>query len=199
MQKLDSNAIIYADNPNRIQQASKKINEIIDWINNQEKVPAQTLNPPKEGLIKNMEDVLINARRNIRQGLSINAEERIDKALQYLNELANGETPVEDNTVGSKYVRNSILYNLRNHTKEAWPKDSIGETKILNQLMYIFNQFKPVETTKEQPVWKIDCKYKNRHSKAPAKTFIGSAKELAKYINDYYCHDTIITDFQQIG
>lgn len=76
---------------------------------------------------------------------------KINEIIDHLNQ-ANGETPEVDNTVGQKNVKQHIQYILRNHCKESWPKDSIGEEKLLNYILYIFNTFKPVTTDKEKPV-----------------------------------------------
>lgn len=75
---------------------------------------------------------------------------KINEIVTHLNQ-ANGETPEVDNTVGQKLIEDYILCILRGHTKEAFPKNSIDEAKLLGYIMYIFNQFKPVETDKEEP------------------------------------------------
>lgn len=74
-----------------------------------------------------------------------------DLIIKLSKEVANGETPVEDNTVGQTLLEDEILYIIRNRTKEAYPKNSIGEAKLLDSLLKCFNNSKPIETTKEQP------------------------------------------------
>lgn len=77
--------------------------------------------------------------------------EKINEIIDHLNR-ANGGSPEVDNTVGQKLIEDYIVYALRNHTKEAWSKDSTGEAKLLGYIMYIFNQFKPRETDKKEPI-----------------------------------------------
>ncbi len=82
---------------------------------------------------------------------------KLNEVIDFVNNLIpvkipnNGEKPEVVNTVGQELVEDYILYILRNHTKESHIKDSIGEAKLLGYIMYVFNQFKPVETDKEKP------------------------------------------------
>ena len=124
--------------------------------------PIQTPNPQSvfnkvEGLLG---QIISNSKRDYDKDGKRTITIRLDK-LQKL--IANGETPEVDNTVGQELIEDYILYAIRNSSKEAWPKDSIGEAKLLGYIMYIINQFKPVETTKEQPTIKNKCSCINPH------------------------------------
>jgi len=131
-------------------EITNKINQIIDWINNQENVPAKTLNPQSnEGLINNIVELLKNTNTNINNGFYHNAKIRINHALSLLEKLANGGTPVEDNTVGQVDLI-SILQRAKEENKRH---NTIDVDFLLTTVMMKLSKNKPVETTKEQPLY----------------------------------------------
>lgn len=157
---------------------TRKINEIIDWINNQEKIiPTQTPNPQSnEGFdLKNSMNEFLNNHFGIPNG---DQQIVLSQFRHWFKNQANGETPVEDNTVGQVDNVLNILYKASenlgdgNFLNTRWNiNDAIKELKIIN---------KPVETTKEQPKYSFELKNINA-TDFPMRITNLSTKEIREY------------------
>ena len=131
---------------------SEKINEIVQWINNQEKIiPTQTPNPQSnEGFDKLLWRTKVNLVRALKCTEKGTSNSWIQIALNDIDNQANGETPVKDNTVGQidiiKFIRTIREHSIKGNT--------IDVQYGLDKLIEIIN--KPVETTKERPKYSFE-------------------------------------------
>ena len=185
MEKLKDSIIIYPHRNNAPTITVEKINEIINWINhagcnqtikdNQRIIPIQTPNPQSNErfdlLLWRTKVNLLRALKCTEKGIS---KSWIQIALNDIENQANGETPVEDNTVGQvdivEFIRTIREHSIRGNT--------IDVQYGLDKLIQMIN--KPVETTKEQPEYSFELKNINA-TDCPMRITNLNTKEIREY------------------